>query len=1086
MSKIIFKSTIFLSLLFLGFYFFVPLSVAQGINPWTKLNINAGQINDIAIDPCNPSKMFVASYLGGGLFMTEDGGNHWQEVLTGHEGAGIDTEEIFRNTTVDAVKIASPPNNNVIWVAHDLWIKKSIDGGKTWTHIKNETMQLDCPNCGSNFDYYRYCKSLAIHPSDPDIVLVGTGGPYGSNSPGAIYKTEDGGSAWTKSTLPPDPNNNTVFTVADLAINPDDPNIIWAVTKYSLYRSEDRGNNWTWIMILVDTLNTCYDIEIKPNNPNEIFIGSYEGIFRVYCDQNSNEWQSDPVAPASKNVRALAFAPQNPEVLYAAWRNRFEGNIPMVARSLNGGVDWEIYPVDYQFKTLEVHPANNDLIFGGDFDLGVYKSSDHGQTWTPVNNGINAVRVYDIDIDPNSKGHILAATSAGLFEKKEDKDWTLISEFEYTTVFSVAFHPTIPKTYYAGIRSQVAKTTDGGVNWTLSNKLDATNLSNYVSDIAISPISVDLQNTVIFISIHAYDNTYGEIYKSIDGGDTFTRILEGERIILEGENKKVEKYSFNTVAVDPSDPNHIFAGGGNFTAPLVYGDLWESSDGGVNWIRAGLQGEVVNSLLIDPDDPHIIYAGCGASNAAFIPLYKSVDGGKTFLPSFNGMRELLVPLYGIWGEAPNNFFIVGEYGDIIHYNGTLSLMISNTRKTLKDIWGASPNDMFAVGKEGVILHYDGVWSVIDNWKIEDFNGVWGTSPTNVFAVGSNGTILHYNGIWLSMDSNTTEDLMDVWGTSPTDVFAVGSSGTILHYNGAWSSMESNTTEDLNGVWGTSSTDVFAVGSNGAILHYNGDWSAMDSNTMISLSKIWGSSPTDIFVAGNENTTLHYDGNSWTKMVIGIPGEDFQNILGFSGSDIFAIGNKGGILHYDGSAWDMMDLWWSARNSVVDLEFHPQNKNIIYAGTSGTGAYISLNKGENWQYLGKPDYFVFAIAASSLYAGTEGGLWQCTGTGIITGQIRDPNSNPVDNAVVFNDWVRTRSINGEYLLVSPAGICNVAAITDDYIYKLARDITVYGGDVTRVDFHIKTGVTYFPSLIDSDSDQDDGEGKTCFIDTAARF
>jgi hypothetical protein len=86
---------------------------------------------------------------------------------------------------------------------------------------------------------------------------------------------------------------------------------------------------------------------------------------------------------------------------------------------------------------------------------------------------------------------------------------------------------------------------------------------------------------------------------------------------------------------------------------------------------------------------------------------------------------------------------------------------------------------------------------------------------------------------------------------------------------------------------------------------------------------------------------------------------------------------------------------------------------------------------------------------------------------------------------FNDWVRTRSINGEYLLISPAGICDVAAIVDDYIYKVAKDITVYGGDVTWVNFGIQTGVPNLLPVPDSDGDQD-GEGKTCFIGSAARF
>ena len=70
---------------------------------------------------------------------------------------------------------------------------KSADGGGTWTHIENRDMQWDCENCGGQENANRPCTCLAVDPSDARTVCVGTSGPNGDNSEGAIYKTEDGG-----------------------------------------------------------------------------------------------------------------------------------------------------------------------------------------------------------------------------------------------------------------------------------------------------------------------------------------------------------------------------------------------------------------------------------------------------------------------------------------------------------------------------------------------------------------------------------------------------------------------------------------------------------------------------------------------------------------------------------------------------------------------------------------------------------------------------------------------------------------------------------------------------------------------------
>ena len=63
-------------------------------------------------------------------------------------------------------------------------------------------------------------------------------------------------------------------------------------------------------------------------------------------------------------------------------------------------------------------------------------------------------------------------------------------------------------------------------------------------------------------------------------------------------------------------------------------------------------------------------------------------------------------LYGVWGSGPTDVFAVGDYGTIIHYNGSIwSTMNSDTSDVLRGVWGSGPGDVFAVGDHGTILHY---------------------------------------------------------------------------------------------------------------------------------------------------------------------------------------------------------------------------------------------------------------------------------------------------------------------------------------------------------------------------------------------
>lgn len=787
---------------------FPSFLIAQEVEVYTNLGLTGGQVLDIAIDPSDPDKMFAASHLGDGLFMTTNGGSSWQAVET---GGSVPGEDEFINQRVYAVKLA-PSDSQVVWAAHNVWAATSSDGGATWTHILNSTMQRECVACGGSGDDFRFTMSIAIDPTDSQIVYAGTGGPLNTFSGGAVYKTVDGGATWEKMNL----GNNFDFSVVDIAIDPNDSDVIWIVTSSfgfggfggTLYRSGDGGGTWSSIFSLTPFGGAFLTLAVKPNDSNTVFTGSGFGLIRHNFD--GVQWNFTQPVPGSALVNDIAFDPQDAETLYIDWLTpvAFGGDgIGKVGRSTDGGTTWEtfvlpVFPDALSFIPLSIHPSDSEILFAGDLNLGIYQSMDHGQTWTQVNDGLNAVIVYDVAIDPRDSTHILAGTISGVYEKKAQTDWSRLTSL---STRSLKFDPNNSQIFYAGVQGFLGKTIDGGLSWTYSNLLADGN--NFVSDIAIDTTNTDS----IYIAVGSISGIYGEIDRSTDGGNIFTKVLDGV-------NQANENYAFNAVVIDPADSQRIFAGGGNYFAPKIDGDLWLSVDGGDNWSRTGLQDTIVNALLIDPQVSNIVYAGAGYSGGTDTPIYKSSDGGATWSASFSG----------------------------------------------------------------------------------------------------------------------------------------------------------------------------------------------------------------------------------------IPGGA-------------------------GSNW----------NAVTSLEFQRQNSSVVYASTTRQGIYISPNQAKDWLNLGTPKYDVFAIATSSLYSATQGGLLQLTGTGLIYGFVEDSFSQSnVDGAMVFTDGgALTISVNGEYMMVSPAGIFEVTAIADGYANATVEGVTVIGGDVTRPDISMQNGIPD-PSVGPGGSTILTLDENSCFIATVA--
>ena len=273
-----------------------------------------------------------------------------------------------------------------------------------------------------------------------------------------------------------------------MAINPSDTNEVWALTGYndtgSVYKSINAGGTWNNII----SGDYLYKLVIHPNNPFVIYVSGSFVIIKT-SDGGTN-WVDLGI---TEGCDGLFLDPQNPNRVYGA--TRITGDSNYLYKSLDGGGNWQSYPIGYNsFSALIVHPNDSNILYAGESSSGVYKSLDGGETWSAINNGIRANIIYDSKVDPNNPDILLAGTMAGLFKKSANGTWTRLY---YETVFSIAYDPADSNTIYIGLEYRLGKTSDYGNTWDVIYTPGSPPPHN------ISSIVVDPQNSnIIYINRH--------------------------------------------------------------------------------------------------------------------------------------------------------------------------------------------------------------------------------------------------------------------------------------------------------------------------------------------------------------------------------------------------------------------------------------------------------------------------------------------------------------------------------------------------------------------------------------------------------
>lgn len=334
--------------------------------------------------------------------------------------------------------------------------------------------------------------------------------------------------------------------------------------------------------------------------------------------------------------------------------------------------------------------GNDQVYYTGYTGGGLWKTEDAGITWRNISDGFfKSGSVGDIAVsesDPNviyvgmgehAVRGVMTTYGDGVYKSTDGgKTWKHIGLENTRHISDVVVHPTNPDIVYVAAQGAVHgpnpdrgiyKSTDGGATWKKVLYVD--------ENTGASSLSMDMTNPRILYAATWQHRRYPwkvesggpgcAIWKSVDGGETWTKIIEG----LPKEMGKIG------VSVSRANPNRVYA---IVEAEKSKAGLYRSDDGGKKWtLLSNDQNITARSwyymeVFADPQNQDVVYV----LNA---PFMKSVDGGKTFFSIRVGHGDT----HDLWINPHNsqNMILGDDGGGEITFNGGKSWSTLNNQPT---------------------------------------------------------------------------------------------------------------------------------------------------------------------------------------------------------------------------------------------------------------------------------------------------------------------------------------------------------------------------------------------------------------------
>jgi len=361
-----------------------------------------------------------------------------------------------------------------------------------------------------------------------------------------------------------------------------------------------------------------------------------------------------------------------------AYRARTKKNA--VQRNNNG---WQFAgPTNIGGRVTDIEMFPDDLatIFVGTASGGIFKSTDQGENWQPIFDEAASLSIGDMTIatdktiyvgtgEANAGGGSLAYDGVGVYKSTDEgNNWEWKGLADVGSIGKVVINPNDEKEVYVAamghlfennLERGVYRSQDGGDNWEqvlfLSDSTGAIDLVIDPSNPAV--VYAAMWERTRRPNKRQYGGLTSGIYKSIDGGDTWTELNNGLPALAENKGRI-------GLAIAPSESNMLMAIYAN-----QFGDLegiYKSTNAGDTWNQVGNVGSVpfmwwFGKIFIDPLDANTVFAPA-------LELYRSINGGNSFINVSDNMH---VDQHALFIHPLNtNFVVAGNDGGVyISQNG---------------------------------------------------------------------------------------------------------------------------------------------------------------------------------------------------------------------------------------------------------------------------------------------------------------------------------------------------------------------------------------------------------------------------------
>lgn len=460
--------------------------------------IKDGMIDDsdvfaVTIDKANPDHI-VASACSG-IYDSQNAGEKWSKIQ------GIPSQS---RRTRDILQHPTRPGTIYAATTEGFWM--TTDSGKTWAMTSQRNLEIN---------------SIAVHPDNPNKVFIGTNN-YG------VMVSSDGGKSFT----PANQNFSSRFTYSVTA-DIENPNRLYAMTQNTatgggfFFISTDGGTNWQPAKNLDVARVSPFALLQDRVSPNTIYLGANTGMFRS-LDRGVNWTQLLPPKKATtkktaarttakRGVKSKTVAktpapatPAAPELVPALGEK-----IKVLTRTEDGkngilaGTDkgiYRTYDLSKGWEKISFGAGLNESVFAittssqspetiwaGTAISGVVVSQDNGKTWSKVSGIPENIPVSSITIDPTNAERMYVGTIQTLFVSKDGgKTWTRRGNgLPLGNFASVLVNPNNPKEIYAASSLEsdggIFFSEDSGSNWKRLDSKDMKLPSRRVWTLAFDP-----------------------------------------------------------------------------------------------------------------------------------------------------------------------------------------------------------------------------------------------------------------------------------------------------------------------------------------------------------------------------------------------------------------------------------------------------------------------------------------------------------------------------------------------------------------------------------------------------------------------